>query len=276
MFRLVFIAEKIVILIIFPTLHSGISMYFVRMQQSLDRFSEVARGYARFRPHYPESVYQFIFSLVEHKQCAWDVGTGNGQVALALAKKFNHVIATDISASQLAQAPSSENIVFRQGSAEDSGIDSNSVDLITAAQAAHWFHPGSFAKEVRRVSTEDAILALWGYVLFESEPRINDIVDHLYFNILDGFWDPQRDLVNRRYQDFFFPFTEISCPDFGMENVYDAADVLGYLRTWSAVSKYLKLHGEDPVRLIEDELIAAFAGRKILCRTTVFMRAWRI
>ena len=122
------------------------------------------------------------------------------------------------------------------------------------------------------MSTEDAILALWGYVLFETEPGINAIVDHLYVNILDGFWDPQRDLINRRYQDFYLPFAEISCPEFEIENIYDAAEVLGYLRTWSAVSKYHKLHGEDPVELIEDELIAALPEEKFMQNSGLYAR----
>ncbi len=250
-------------------------MYFALMTERLDRFSTVAEGYARFRPHYPESLYQFIYSLVDVKHRAWDAGTGNGQVAMALSKEFDEVIATDISESQLAQAIPTANVVYRVSTAEDSHIESQSVNLITVAQAAHWFHIDSFTKEVQRVSSDQCLLSIWGYVLLKTEPHIDAIINHLYVDILDGFWDPQRELINRHYQDFHFPFTEIFCPEFEMQNVYGAEDVLGYFRTWSAVTKYLHKHGKDPVDIVEDELIAAFDGRKILCRTPVFMRAWR-
>ncbi|HLF62923.1 MAG TPA: methyltransferase domain-containing protein [Saprospiraceae bacterium] len=246
------------------------------MQERLDRFSEVSEGYARFRPRYPETLYQFIFSQVQGRQRAWDVGTGNGQVAVELAQEFSEVIATDISASQLAHAFQAPNITYRICPAENSGIESTSINLITAAQAAHWFHMDFFAHEVPRVSVQGACLAIWGYTLLEITPRIDVLVRHLYSAILAGFWDPHRDLVNRHYQDFQLPFHEIRCPEFEMQHAYHAEEVLGYLRTWSAVSKYQGKYGKDPVSEIESELVAAFDGRRLRGRTPVFMRAWRI
>ena len=246
------------------------------MSEKLDRFSEVAEGYAKFRPRYPDILYTFLMSLVINHRCAWDVGTGNGQVAHALSKTFSEVIATDISASQLRHAIRARNINYRISQAESSGIEKNSIDLITAAQAAHWFDLTAFAEEVSRVSVVDGILSLWGYYLLQSEPVIDALIFQLYGDILDGFWDPNRNLINRRYQDIEFPFQEIPCPEFEIVNSYSSDDILGYLRTWSAVTKYRNARGQDPVVFIEEPLIRAFAGRRLRCHTPVFMRTWRI
>jgi hypothetical protein len=51
-----------------------------------DNFSEQAKQYAQFRPHYPPELFSHVFSLVQEKNTAWDCGTGNGQVANVLAR----------------------------------------------------------------------------------------------------------------------------------------------------------------------------------------------
>lgn len=246
------------------------------MSGILDRFSSVAEGYARYRPHYPDSLYQFLLSLQPHRDRAWDVGTGNGQVATVLSSAFREVIATDISAQQLIHAHQLPNVIYRICAAEESGIDTASVDLIAVGQAVHWFDIGKFAIEVQRVSRPHAVLTIWCYTLLETEPGIDALIRYLYEDVLNGFWDPQRNLIDRRYADIDFPFQEIQCPEFEMVNEYDAQDILGYLRTWSAVSKYRQQLNTDPVQKIEADIIAICGGRKVRCRTPLFMRAWTI
>ena len=60
-----------------------------------DRFSNHAKQYASFRPTYPTELYNFIFSHLDHFDIAWDAGTGNGQVAADIAKRFEKVLATE-------------------------------------------------------------------------------------------------------------------------------------------------------------------------------------
>lgn len=250
------------------------SELFMTMQ--LDRFSDVAEGYARYRPVYPDALYQWLLNQVQQRNCAWDAGTGNGQVAYVLSQSFERVIGSDISSAQLMHALIAPNIQYKVAPAEQSGLEDHSVDLITVAQAAHWFQLDAFARETARVAKKHALLALWGYTLFEAEPGIDSIVRKLYEDILHDYWDPHRDLVNRKYADLQMPFLEIDCPVFEMHNVWSAEDVLGYLRTWSAVNKYQHRHGYDPVKEIEQSLVEAFAGRRVRCTTQIFMRGWRI
>lgn len=246
------------------------------MDSALDRFSEVASGYAQFRPVYPPELYSDIFSLVTQRQCAWDAGTGNGQVARVLSPAFDKVIATDISASQIAHAHTDPKIEYHVRRAEDSGIAENIVNLVTVAQAVHWFDADRFADEVIRVCTRESVLAIWGYGLLECEPALDRLIRRLYTDILKGFWDPHRELVDREYADLQFPFTEHDSGRYLIEKTHTVDSLLGYLRTWSAVFKYLKHHGKDPVHLIEDDLTALLGDQQTVTRTPVFLRIWKV
>ena len=66
-----------------------------------DLFSRQSEVYARFRPSYPQDLYDYILQFVGEKNMAWDCATGNGQAALALAPFFSRVEATDISPEQI-------------------------------------------------------------------------------------------------------------------------------------------------------------------------------
>jgi hypothetical protein len=60
------------------------------MKELKDHFSALAPTYATFRPRYPCNLYHFLYENISQFQCAWDCGTGNGQVAEKLSEKFSH------------------------------------------------------------------------------------------------------------------------------------------------------------------------------------------
>ena len=125
-----------------------------------DFFSSQSKEYAKHRPGYPEAMFDYLASLAPSREFAWDCGTGNGQAALALVERFQHVIATDASAVQIENAFPHERIEYRIEPSEKTSIPANSVDLITVGTAVHWFDFDPFYAEVRRVGKPDAILAV--------------------------------------------------------------------------------------------------------------------
>lgn len=127
------------------------------------RFSEQSDLYARYRPDYPEEIYDFIFKHLSAKETAWDCATGSGQIAKYIASEFDTVYATDISEEQLAHAPKKENVIYSTASAEESGLPDNHFDLITVGQAIHWFNFDQFYEEIKRVAKTEALLAVIGY-----------------------------------------------------------------------------------------------------------------
>lgn len=212
-----------------------------------DLFSRDSKQYAKFRPTYPQSLYDFVFQFVIDKQIAWDCGTGNGQVAQVLAQHFEKVCATDISQKQLDEAVYLPNIQYLCSDEKQTPFTNGLFDLITVAQAVHWFDIALFYEEVRRVAKKGAIIAIWGYNLLQISPQIDHLVKQFYINKVGSFWDAERKYVDAAYQTIPFPFEVIHAPDFQMSFSWDLQTLAGYLNTWSSVGKFIKANQYNPV-----------------------------
>lgn len=212
-----------------------------------NHFSKQASDYARYRPLYPATLYEYLATLTPEHDLAWDVGTGNGQAAIGLARHFRSIIATDPSAQQIELAMPHECVMYHVAQAEDSGLDDQSVDLITVAQAVHWFDLDRFYAEVRRVLRPPGVLAVWCYNLTEIAPEVDRVMESYYHDVLGEFWPPQIRWVDEHYRTLPFPFDEIVVPEFVVEATWSLRDLFGYLSSWSAAQKYKEAHGVDPL-----------------------------
>ena len=221
-----------------------------------DRFSERAAEYARFRPRYPADLFRALADLSPGRQLAWDCGTGNGQAAVGLAAHFDRVAATDPSAEQLAHAEPHPNVEYRRSLERESGLLTGSADLVTAAQALHWFDTDAFYREARRVLRPGGVVAVWCYNLPRTEPAIDRLLDRFSDVTVGPYWDPERQHVREGYRDLPFPFHELPFPACAMERPILLADVAGYLDTWSSVRRYRQKVGRDPVAPFVAELAA--------------------
>lgn len=212
-----------------------------------DLFSRNSKQYAQFRPTYPEELYSFIFQYVRNKQNAWDVGTGNGQVARVLARHFKQVYASDISQKQLDEAVQLPNIQYFCCNEYETPFAEHTFDLITVGQAIHWFNFDLFYQEIQRVAKKGAIIAVWGYNLLQISPQVDKLIQEFYREKVGSFWDLERKYVEKAYQTIPFPFQTIECPTFQMEFFWDLANLEGYLNTWSSVGKFIKANNYNPV-----------------------------
>ncbi|XDD52111.1 class I SAM-dependent methyltransferase [Leptospira sp. WS92.C1] len=227
-----------------------------------DHFSSHSPSYSEFRPGYPRELFQYLKSLVPNGNVVWDCGTGTGQAAVSLTEFFERVIATDPSANQIANAESHSNIEYKIAKAEESTLEKNEVDLITVAQAFHWFDFQPFYKEAVRVGKKNGILAIWGYGLHRISPEIDSLVGRLYGDIVGPYWPPERKYIEEKYKTISFPFEEIPPPVFDMTEEWTVEQMLGYLRTWSSVQKYIQKNEIDPVLKIEPELKKLWGNSK--------------
>lgn len=231
------------------------SAIFIQITQPLkDNFSHRSEHYAKFRPHYPEKMFDFILQHVPCHKRAWDVGTGNGQVAGKLAQHFEQVMATDISENQLRHAVQRSNIFYKSESAEHSSFADANFDLITVGQAIHWFNFDAFYQEVRRTSKQGGIIAVIGYPLFHVSKSVDALIWKLYSETLQDYWDPERRYLDEQYATLPFPFTEIESPAFEMQYDWTLDQLVGFLNTWSAVRHYIAKHGVNPVDSLDKEL----------------------
>ena len=229
-----------------------------------DNFSTKSANYRKFRPQYPNEVYEFLRSRLNSFEIAWDCGTGNGQVAEKIAEFFSHVEATDISKNQLQNAVKKSNITYSIQSAEKTNFENDQFDLIISAQAVHWFNFEAFYSEVKRCLKPDGLIVIMGYALFKSNLEIDAVIVDFYDHIIGPYWDPERKYLDEDYQTIPFPFQESSTPAFCAEYNWNIDHLLGYLRTWSAVKHYERLNDEDPVSLIEPKLREVFGKRNVV------------
>ena len=239
-----------------------------------DNFSSQAGAYARFRPQYPPELIAELVALAPARQAAWDCATGNGQVAYALAEHFEQVLATDISAKQLALAKTHPRIQYREEPAENCSASDHSFDLIVVAQAIHWFDFERFYAEVRRVLRPGGVLALVGYRMFRTENSALDAaIDHFYEHITGPYWDPERRYIDEEYRTIPFPFERIDLPEFALECRWTFEELIGYLSSWSAVQHYLRDTGENPIDLIEQDLRRAWGvGERLELQFPILLR----
>lgn len=219
-----------------------------------DLFSSHAATYARWRPGYPAELIAYIASFVPGRNAAWDCATGNGQAAILLAEYFEQVFATDLSNEQLQHAKQHPKIIYSQSPAEQTPFADNSFDVVMVAQAYHWFDQPAFCKEAARVCKPDGVVAVWTYHLcYTQDAAINNWIRYFYTDVTDPYWDPARKYVNEWYRTIYFNFEEIPVgKEFSIRTHWTIHDLAGYLTSWSAVQKYISIHGHNPV----DPLIA--------------------
>ena len=216
------------------------------MAEFKDHFSTRAADYAVFRPTYPAELGAYLAGLLARRGLALDCGCGAGQLSLLLGDEFDHVVATDASAEQIAHAKTHSRVEYFLAPCDRSGLGAASVDLLTVAQAAHWFDLDAFYAEARRVLRVDGAIALITYGVTVMGDRPGDILSHFYHDVVGSFWPAERRHVETQYRELPFPFREETAPPLAMQASWTLAQLLGYVDTWSAVRNAEKALGRAP------------------------------
>jgi ubiquinone/menaquinone biosynthesis C-methylase UbiE len=230
----------------------------------IKHFNKQSEQYLLCRPDYPEELFDYLSQLVKSTSTVWDCGTGTGQAAKSLAKRFATVIATDINAAQLAAAPPIANIEYHCCPAEQTPIKAGSVNLTIIAQALHWFHFDAFYNEVRRVSAPNALIAAWCYSLgYFNISALDEVIKSLYYDILGTkYWPKERSYIDEEYKTIPFPFEKLETPNFSITKKLNFNQLIGYLSTWSAIKEYQKQHQQNPLELIHEKLQSAWGDEE--------------
>ncbi len=240
-----------------------------------DHFSSQSAAYERYRPSYPPALFDWLAAAVPARGLAFDVGTGNGQAAVALAAHFDAVIGTDPSAAQLAEARPDARVTYRREPAERLSAPPGSVDLLTVAQAAHWFDWPRFTAEAARVLRPGGVIAIWSYGNCVVTPGIDLLLADFSRDVVGPWWPRERRHVEEGYRNLPLPFPVLPVPVFEMRTHWDAASMLGYLDTWSAVRRCRARSGRDPLGLLSGPLADAWGPGMREIRWPLTLRAGR-
>lgn len=220
--------------------------------------------YAKYRPSVPFSVIDRIVSYLHIKlpgarALMVDVGCGSGQNTEIIAKKFDKILATDVSPAQIAEAKKislSSNVIYQVSPAEKTLCSDNSVQLITACQACHWFDMEAFYQEVERVLVPGGVVALIGYqlpvpVLPGMTDQLNEVVQHTYNKDLNGFvLENSREVYIENYRNSKYNLPYNDRIDLREHEMYcdiptSLDGVLGYISTWSGYQNLREKHGDE-------------------------------
>jgi SAM-dependent methyltransferase len=241
-----------------------------------DHFSRQSAAYGRYRPEYPPELIEFVAARAPARRLAVDCATGSGQAARALARHFAAVLAVDASSSQLVNAQPDPRVLYATSLAECLPLRDGQVDLVAAAQAAHWFDLGRFHAECRRVLVPGGVVAVWTYEKFRVDGPVDATIDDFYARVIGGDWPPERCYVEQGYRTLPFPWREEAAPAFELETHWDLGQLMGYLATWSAVQRHKDRTGQDPLVPLRPRLAARWpAGGTRRLRWPIHLRLGR-
>lgn len=229
-----------------------------KAKSSRNWFDQGGHTYARFRPVYPPQLATLLASFAPNNSTALDVGCGNGQLTLQLARHFTAVVGIDQSTDQITNAVPHPRIHYKCAPAENIPQPNCSVVLVTVAQAAHWFDLATFYSEVRRVAVQGGILALISYSVLRLEPHFDARFSRFYWEEIDHYWPAERKLVDTGYATIDFPFSELSAPPMEIQLKWSLPELLGYISTWSAVRHAREAGREDVLQLFANDLADAW------------------
>ncbi|KAK6913719.1 hypothetical protein RJ641_021040 [Dillenia turbinata] len=219
-----------------------------------------AKHYKVARPSYPQELFQFIASKTPAHTLAWDVGTGSGQAAQS------DVIATDASQEQLDFAPKLPNIKYactppNMSMHELKGVieSQESVDVVTIAQALHWFDLPNFYQQVKwSLKKPHGVIAAWCYIVPRINTSVDSLVSQFYFVDMKPYKNLGNQLVADEYKTLEFPFEPVEGYDhtgpfsFKSVTMMSLEDMFSLMRSWSAY----QVAKDRGVELLSEKLIA--------------------
>jgi ubiquinone/menaquinone biosynthesis C-methylase UbiE len=243
-----------------------------------DYFSKQAELYAKYRPKYPQKLFEYLSSITEHHQRAWDTATGNGQAAIGLAPYFDKIIATDASRSQIEHAEKHPKVTYSVAKAEQSNLPSCSVDLIVAATAIHWFDLPAFYDEVRRILKPGGVFAAWQYSTPLFTEQVDEVVKYWYTQIIGKYVAPEISKAFDFENKIEFPFQRIQTPNFDFELNWNLDDLVNFLLTWSCTQSYINENNSNPIDIVIDDLRKAWGNEnhRKMSRWKLYLKAGKV
>lgn len=178
-----------------------------------ERFSDRVNDYIKYRPSYPEEIIDYLQRKIR-LEASWqiaDIGSGTGISSALFLSKQHKVFGVEPNDEMRHAAEKllaySDKFISVNGSAEDTKLPNQSIDLIIAAQAFHWFEANAFKQECKRIGKENSyVMLMWNERLLNTEfliayeALINKFasdykqIDHRNFSEawLETFYHPQK------------------------------------------------------------------------------------
>jgi SAM-dependent methyltransferase len=209
------------------------------MRDPTERFSDRVETYAKYRPGYPDDLVRLLRTLVAPPATVADIGSGTGILTRQLLDNNYHLYAVEPNGPMRREAqrtlsgyPSFESV---PGTAEATTLADRSVDLITCAQAFHWFDRVKAKSEFSRILKINGVAAL----LWNERPEDASAVNRAYDKLLKEMVPEYENVSHRRIaaQDIrvFFAPGEAQLRTFPNHQTLDGEGFIGRLISSSYV-----------------------------------------
>lgn len=221
------------------------------------KFTGKAELYEKYRPSYPDELIDFLYSNA-HCEAVADIGAGTGKFTRCLLKKPWKVTAVEPNDDMRGKLADIGGITVVNTPAENTGLPDNSVGLVTAAQAFHWFNRERFAEECKRILVDSGKLAvIWnGFAEEGLSARQTELCEKysIELQIKKAFGD---DSYKRESDDFLRNnyFKSVEVAEYSGKRVFDRESFVGETLSRS----YVPREGEPNFEPFVRELNALFS-----------------
>lgn len=227
---------------------------------TVERFSNRVENYVKYRPGYPSGVLQLFrdeMGLTDSSVIA-DIGSGTGLFTKLLLENGGPVIGVEPNDAMRAAAEEFLEDFSRfqsiNGTAEDTGLDDDSVDFAVSAQAFHWFDQARARQEFERILKPGGYAVLiWNQRLTDRTPFLAEYEQFL-LKYANDYSLVRHENVNEEALNTFFgkPFSE---------RVFDNVQVFDFdgLKGRMLSSSYMPAETDERFPEIVDELRSLFA-----------------
>jgi len=181
------------------------------VKDATQRFSSRVENYVRYRPGYPPDVLELLKNkcgLTSDSVIA-DIASGTGIFTRMLAKNGNRVFGVEPNdemrraGERLLESYSGFKSIA--GTAEETTLPDHSVDIVTAAQAAHWFDREKARGEFIRILKPGGwLVLLWNERRTDSTPFLREY-EHLLLAYGTDYREVRHERTTAEIADFFSP-----------------------------------------------------------------------
>lgn len=209
-------------------------------EENIHRFNHVSDFYRRYRPSYPDALFDFLLKkgIIGDQKKVADVGSGTGLFTKCLLQRGTVVYALEpnqamraVAEQDLGHYPSFTSI---NGTAEQTGLPTHSMDAVSAATAFHWFDLEACAREFRRIlKPEGWVMLIWNLRWPEFSPILQGYEEILQKHCPKYQGIPSKMIAEEKIKDFFGTAQQVEIQYFPYEQQFDLEGLIGRLRSTS-------------------------------------------
>ncbi len=204
------------------------------------RFSSRVNNYIKYRPGYPPEIINFLKDKIEVNQSKIiaDIGAGTGILTELLLKNKYFVYAVEPNAEMRQAAErmlnSYPNFKSINGSAENTGLETNSIDLVAAAQAFHWFEINKAKEEFKRIIKKGgSVVLLWNTRVNDASPFMSAYENFLLEHSIDYLKVSHTNIDESQLKNFFT--SGYNTKEFSNTQVFDFEGLKGRVMSSSYI-----------------------------------------